>query len=280
MKSLSLILRIVAILAACAAAALFFVSKGKLAEQQIQLEQARKETQTIQTELETANSSIATISTQLASERKSLAETKEKFESSRSQVYTAKQEVSRTQQQLRQAKATISSLESQATQLRADLVKTEESLALSSKESELAQLNERVEELTKVNDSLKQDLFSAEVLAQSKKSSSAEANRRSEQLSSGGYQSTFKASTTPAAQAASIGSETSVAAISSRDGIIVLDDAQNIGLTVGAEVTLIQGLTALGKIQVTKVTEQFAVANILPGTRLKLAVGDSVKILF
>jgi flagellar basal body-associated protein FliL len=48
MKSLSLILRIVAIFAACAAAALFFVSKGKLAEQQTQLEQARKETQTIQ----------------------------------------------------------------------------------------------------------------------------------------------------------------------------------------------------------------------------------------
>ena len=83
MKNLSLILRIVAILAACAAAALFFVSKGKLAEQQTQLEQAREETQTIQAELETANSSIATISTQLASERKSLAETKEKFDSSR-----------------------------------------------------------------------------------------------------------------------------------------------------------------------------------------------------
>jgi len=280
MKSLSLILRIVAIFAACAAAALFFVSKGKLAEQQTQLEQARKETQTIQAELETANSSIATISTQLASERKSLAETKEKFESSRSQVYTAKQEVSRTQQQLRQAKATISSLENQATQLRSDLVKTEETLAVSSKESELAQLNERIEELTKVNDSLKQDLLSAEALAQSNKSSSADANRRSEQVGSSGYQSTFKPSTTPAAQAASIGSQTSVAAISSRDGIIVLDDAQNIGLTVGAKVTLVQGLTALGKIQVTKVTEQLAVANILPGTRLKLAVGDSVKILF
>lgn len=274
MKSLSIILRIVAIVAAAAAVALFFMSKGKLAEKQTALQNAQAATQAVQAELETANSQITSVQSQLATERKSLADTKGKLESIRSEMYTAKQEVTRTQQQLKETKSVIDKLEDDATRLRAELVNTEESLAQASKEAELAQLNERIEELAKANDTLKQDLMAAESLARSTSS-----RKDSSTAASGGQKAGFTPNMAPAAQPASIGAATTVASISTENGIIVLNSTPDLGLSTGAEVTLIQDLTALGKIKITQVTNSLAVANILPGTKLKLNAGDTVKIL-
>ena len=274
MKNLSLILRIVAILASAAAVTLFFISKGKLAEKQTSLEQAQAVTQATQSELETANSKITSLSTQLSTERQSLADTKGKLESIRSEMYTAKQEVTRTQQQLKETKNTIAELENTATRLRTDLVKTEESLASASKEAELAQLGERIEELAKINDTLKQDLLASAGLQQSatpEPVSNAVAR---------GYQSGFTPSSTVAVQPATIGAATTVASISTSDGIIILDASPELGLSVGSEITLVQDLKALGKIRIIQVTEQLAVANILPGTRLRgLSKGDTIKVM-
>ena len=274
MKNLSLILRIVAILASAAAVALFFTSKGKLAEKQMSLEQAQAVTQATQSELETANSKITSLGTQLSTERKSLADTKGKLESIRSEMYTAKQEVTRTQQQLKETKNTIAELENVATRLRTDLVKTEESLASASKEAELAQLDERIEELVKSNDMLKQDLLASAGLQQS-----ATPEPASTAIASG-YQSGFTPSSAVAVQPATIGAATTVASISTSDGIIILDASPELGLSVGSEITLIEDLKALGKIRIIQVTEQLAVANILPGTQLRgLSKGDTIKVM-
>jgi septal ring factor EnvC (AmiA/AmiB activator) len=276
MKNLSLVLRIVAILASAAAVALFFISKGKLAEKQTSLEQAQAMTQATQSELETANSKITSLGTQLSTERKSLADTKGKLESIRSEMYTAKQQVTRTQQQLKETKKTISELENTATRLRTDLVKTEESLASASKEAELAQLDERIKELVKSNDTLKQDLLASEELQQSTSTTRKPAST----VIANGYQSGFTPNSAAAVLPASIGAATTVASISTSDGIIILDASPELGLSVGSEITLIQNLKALGKIRIIQVNEQLAVANILPGTRLRgLSKGDTIKVM-
>lgn len=274
MKSLSIILRIVAILAAIAAVSLFFTSKGKLAEKQTALEQAQAATRATQAELETANGKIASLDSQLSTERKSLADTKGKLESTRSGMYTARQEITRTQQQLKETKSKISAMDDAATRLRADLVKTEESLASASKEAELAQLNERIEELEKSNDALKQDLLAAESL---QKSFSA---RRKSTESTGHYKSSFSPNKAVAVQPASIGATATIASISTESGIIILNSTPELGLAVGSQITLIQDLKALGKVQITKVTDQLAVANILPGAKLGgLSKDDTVKVM-
>jgi hypothetical protein len=119
--------------------------------------------------------------------------------------------------------------------------------------------------------------MASEALAQSTVASTTKAASKS---SSGDtYQSSFKPNTSPAAKSASIGAATTVASISSQNGIIVLNSTPELGLTTGATITLIQDLTALGKVKITQVTDQLAIANILPGTQLKLSAGDSVKIL-
>ena len=278
MKNLSLILRIVAILASAAAVVLFFTSKGKLAEKQTSLEQAQALTQATQSELETANSKISSLGKQLSTERQSLADTKGKLESIRSEMYTARQEVTRTQQQLKETKNTISELESVATRLRTDLVKTEESLASASKEAELAQLNERIEELAKSNETLKQELMAAEATKPISTSQKSAAGTTTEQA---GYKFGFTPNGAAAVQPASIGDATTVASISTADGIIILNASPELGLSAGSQITLIQDLKALGKIRITQVTEQLAVADILPGTSLRgLSKGDTIKVMF
>ncbi len=196
-------------------------------------------------------------------------------------MYTAKQEVTRTQQQLKETKNTVTELEGAATRLRGELVKTEESLAETSKEAELAQLNERIEELAKANDTLKQDIVAAEALTRSSSGRAPTAsNTGSMQTGSGNYKSGFSPSTTAAVQSASIGAETTIASISTADGIIILNASPELGLSVGSEIKLIQGLKALGKVRITKVTERLAVANILPGAKLRgLSKGDTVKVM-
>jgi uncharacterized protein (DUF3084 family) len=277
MKNLSLILRIVAIVAAIGAAALFFLAQGKLEEKQVELEKAQAANIATQAELGTANEQVASLETRIAAERESLADTKRKLEAVRSEMYTAKQEVTRTQQQLSIAKTQALELEDTTRRLRSDLVKTEQTLASTSKEAELAQLNERISELEKANDTLKQVVSAAQVLDNSRRSS---AQRSDNTVTAASYSQSLSASTGSAVQPASIGAETTVASISLSDGILILNNRPELGLTPGVEVSLIQDLKALGKVRVNKISGNYVIANILPGTTLRsLDIGDAVKLL-
>lgn len=280
MKNLSLILRIAAILAAVGAAALFFISQGKLEEKQAALEKAQAATKATQAELSTANEQIASLESRIATERQSLADTKRQLEAVRSEMYTAKQEVTRTQQQLRESKKQAQELEDTARRLRSDLVKTEQALAAASKEAELALLADRINELEKANDTLTQEVNQAKARASSGGSSAQRSSAPGTPVTAASYSQALAANTGAAVQPASIGAEATIASVSSSDGIIILKNSAELGLTPGMQVTLIQDLKALGKVQITKVTNGYAIANILPGANIrKLSTGDTVKLL-
>jgi tetrahydromethanopterin S-methyltransferase subunit B len=271
MNSLSMILRILAIVAALAAGTLFFMGKGKLAEQQAAQIKAEQATVTVQTELDNANDQIKKLQNNLRTERDALADEKRTLESIRSEMYTARQEVSRSQQQLKQAKQKIIELETAASGLRADLLTAEQALVETNKEAELAQLNERVAELEAANADLTESLNAAEAKI---------SMLRPKQEASGGYQSTFKISGSQALPKASIGAATSIQSISPENGLIVLENTPELGLTVGNEVKVIKDLKALGKIKVVQLTDQLVVANLLPGAKTsEMTQGSSVKLL-
>jgi len=284
MNSLSLILRIVAILAAATAVVLFVISKGTLAEQEAALKQAQASSRAMQTELAHANREIESLKTQLSTERNLVADLNTEVQSSRSEAYTAQSELERTQNQLEHTKNEISHLESDATRLREALVKTEESLASTSKESKIAQLQERINELVKANDALQQEITAAEAFDDDYPAPNSRPTTDLEPLRTKPkapmYRSSFATNIESAVKPASIGIYTVVSSISTADGIIVLDSSPELGLTVGSEITLIQGLHALGKVEITELTEQFVIANILPGAKVhRLSKGDNVKIL-
>ena len=111
MKTLSLVLRIVAILAAVASTALFFLAKGKLAEKESQLTATQQTLQSTEGNLATAKASITALENKLAAESQALANTKNQLASVRSEAYTSRQELSRTRQQLGQTRTRIVELE-------------------------------------------------------------------------------------------------------------------------------------------------------------------------
>ena len=279
MNSLSMILRILAVVAAIAATGLFFVSKGKLAEMQAVAQKAEKATVAVKAELTAANEQISALEGSLKSERDALASEKRKLESMRSEMYTARQEVSRTQQQLSETKKSIANLESTTRRLREDLLRSEQSLASASKEGEIAQLNERVAELEESNADLKESLEEAKVTSSTSRSSEGSAST-SKMASVNTFSSDFTASKTQALPTASIGAKTTIESLSAKNGLIALANSPELGLSPGTTVTIIKKLRALGKIQVSQVSDDLVLANLLPGAKTReLAAGTTVSLL-
>ena len=278
MNSLSMILRILAVVAAIAAAGLFFVSKGKLAEMQAVAQKAEKATVAVKAELTAANEQISALEGSLKSERDALASEKRKLESMRSEMYTARQEVSRTQQQLSETKKSIANLESNAKRLREDLLRSEQSLASASKEGEIAQLNERIAELEESNADLKESLEEAKVTSST--SRSPEVSASSKMASVNTFSSGITATKTQALPEASIGAKTTIESLSAKNGLIALANSPELGLSPGTTVTIIKKLRALGKIQVSQVSDDLVLANLLPGAKTReLAAGTTVRLL-
>jgi myosin heavy subunit len=281
MNSLSLILRILAIVAALAAGALFFVSKGKLADQQAATQKAEQTTAAVQAELGTANERVTALEGSLKNEREALADEKRKLESSRSEMYTARQEVSRTQQQLSAAKKNAEELESTAKRLRSDLLDAEQSVASASKESEIAQLNERIAELEKSNADLNESLEAEKFSASTARPAAAANTGSTGSLATGGsYSSNFSPSASQPLPTASIGAKTTIQSLSSENGLVVLANNPELGLSPGVEVKVIKDLKSLGKIRVVQVTDDLVVANILPGANGRaMTAGSTVSLL-
>ena len=274
-----MILRILAVVAAISATALFFVSKGKLAEQQALTKKAKQATVAVQAELTEANEQISALEVSLNNERDALANEKSKLENMRAEMYTARQEVSRTQQQLRENKKSIANLENTARRLREDLLRSEQSLASANREGEIAQLNERIAELEESNAELKESL--EEATFTSSTSRSAEGSEISSKMASASsYSGDLTATKTQALPAASFGADTTIESLSAKNGLIALANSPELGLSPGTTVTIIRKLRALGKIQVSQVSGDLVLANLLPGAKTReLAAGTTVRLL-
>ena len=279
MNSLSMILRILAVFAAIAAAGLFFVSQGKLAEQEAVIQKAEKATVAVQAELTAANEQISSLEGSLKNERGALAKEKRKLESMRSEMYTARQEVSRAQQQISKAEKSIADLDSTTRRLRTELLQSEQSLASASKEGEIAQLNDLVAKLEESNADLKKSLEEAKVISSTSRAPENPENS-SKIASVNTLSSSFTAATSQALLAASIGAETTIKSLSAKDGLIALANSPELGLSPGTTVTIIKKLRALGKIQISQVSDDLVLANLLPGAKTReLAAGTTVSLL-
>ena len=276
-----MILRILAVVAAIAATALFFVSKGKLAEQLEATQKAKQATVAVQAELTNANEQISSLEVSLNNERDALANEKSKLENMRSEMYTARQEVSRTQRQVSEAKKSIAELESTARRLRTDLLQSEQSLASASKESEIAQLNERIAELEESNADLKESLEDAKVTSSTSRAPEyPESSSKIASIATSTFSSGFTATKSQALPTSSIGAETTIESLSAANGLIALANSPELGLSPGTTVTIIKKLKALGKIQVSQVTDDLVLANLLPGAKTReMVAGTTVSLL-
>lgn len=276
MKNLSLILRIVAIIAAVAALSVFFMSKGKLAEKEGQLTQAQQRIVNTQADLDAANETLKKTESQLKRESASLADTQATLTGVRSELSAAQKEANTNKELLSEARSQIGSLETRISQVQSDLVATQEELAAASREAELSQLNAQLAELQKRNEELAIELAAKTAIADAvtaKTGPSATAPKLGGNLSGG-----VLTSSEPLRRNRL---ETTIDSVSPKDGLIVLKSSPELGLTAGQVLSLVQDMKSVGKVQIQSITDTYAIGNILPnsGGAVNLVSGSKVEIL-
>lgn len=279
MNSLSLILRVIAILAAVASAGLFFMSSGKLKEKETQLSVTKQSLAASQSELTATNGKVTSLTASLDSSKKSASKLKSEVESLNSELYTAKQETTRAQTQMSQIKGQVAQLENEKQQLNSEIAAARQAAAeqaansTSLSQGEVDALEQRISVLTEEKQELQDELSVFQAKAAARNTGGGE---NSETATAGGY----NLNTQTAVQPATLGSEATITKVSSDDGFIVLIASPSLGLDSGLELTLVQDLKAIGKVQIVETDGSYALANILPGTKAaKLTEGSIVNLL-
>lgn len=272
MKTLSLVLRIVAILAAVASTALFFLAKGKLAEKESQLTATQQTLQSTEGNLATAKASITALENKLAAESQALANTKNQLASVRSEAYTSRQELSRTRQQLGQTRTRIVELEENAKELKNELAMAERRAnEVVNSTGEKDELLARIEELESSKENLQNELE----LAKSRPADSATPRGQS----GSGSQVAGGVSSQNPAVLTRLSVETKIQSVSSKNGLIVLHADPSLGLAPGQKLRLIHDLRNLGSVEVSVVENSLALANVLPGTNVaSLDAGSEIQL--
>lgn len=276
MKNLSLILRIVAVVAAIAATTLFFISKGKLAEKQAELTQTQGVLATTQTELADTNKTLERTESELKTERDNLARTEDTLRGVRSELAVAEQDARRKKEQLDESREQVASLERTARDLRTDLLSTQEELAAADRSAEINQLNATIAELENRNREIALELKAKTAITQAVAAQNSNATARGIVAID-----TSIDALVPGQPIQRLKLETTINSIRSTDGLIVLNTSEDLGLSEGQTITLVQNMKALGRVQIQTIEENYAVAHILPGSSgtKKLSSGSTVQIL-
>lgn len=278
MKNLSLILRIVAVVAAIAATTLFFISKGKLAEKNSQLTQTKQVLASTQNELSETNKTLERTESELKTERDVLAQTQDSLRGVRSELAVAEEDARRNKTQLDQTREQVANLERTSRELRADLLSTKEALTTADRTAEINQLNAQIAEIENRNRELALELEAKTVIV----------DAAAAQVAAKGGPSGIAAIDTSVAQlvpgqpiSSRLKLETTISSVRAADGLIVLNTTEELSLSEGQTITLVQNMKSVGKVQIQSVEENYVIANILPngsGTK-KLSAGSTVQIL-
>ncbi|MGB0257330.1 MAG: hypothetical protein ACPGES_01645 [Coraliomargarita sp.] len=269
MNAVSLVLRIVAIIAGIAAGALFFMSQGKLKEKHSQLTSAQSTLATTTTQLNETKAQVVEVSGKLKTSEREAERLSTQLGTARSDLDITRIELNTTKESLNSANSQISGLEERVEKLNVDVQTANDALIAADKTEELAALNEKVAALTTENANIKDELN----VASSKLKSYAAGREQNAKPQ-------LSLNTTEAVRSAKLADNVTIASVDSSNGIVVLDAAPDLGLAPGMNVTLIKDLKALGRVRVAKIDNNFAVANILPGTSAsRLKAGAVVDIL-
>lgn len=274
MNYLSLTLRIVAILAAIAAGFLYFLSEGTLDEKETELAQIRAELQALLDTNELTNLDVSELQEKLTVETKLVEETKIQLEEAQAELVAEMQESQSVQNKLIETQRKVIQLEETTNRLREELINTENLFAAASKESLIAQLNERIEKLTVTNVQLRGKTQASTSLTDD------DAAVYTEPTTGTTGPTQFTAQTLTSDELSAIKEETKIASLSTANGIIVLDAGKKLNLAPGTTINLVKGSETIAQVEIININGSLAIGNIRPGAKLDdLSKGDTVKIL-
>lgn len=271
---LPLVLRITAILSAVTACALYFLSKGTVDEKEKEIGQVRAELQILSDKNESADLEITSLQEALTKQSKLAEDAKIQLEEAKAQTVAEIQESKRLQKRLIEAMKKTQLLEETANRLRKEMIDAEDMFANVSQEGLIAQLNERIEELTAENNRLKKQIKPLEPSVELDDPVTPEPNTSRENPVQFTVQKLSKA------EFNALNEETKIASISTENGILVLNANPTLKLKPGMTIKLAKEAEVIAQIKIINISGTLAIANILPGAKLdNLAKGDTVKIL-
>ena len=274
MNYLSLILRIVAIFAAIAAGVLYFLLDGKLERKEKKLVQVQTELQILLDKNETADLEVSELQEDLAEKTKLIEETNIQIEEAKAKLVAEMQESQRVQKKLIETEQKVTQQEETVTRLRQELVNAESLFAANSQENLIAQLEERIEELTATNSQLKDKIKMLATPGKEDNPVDTEPKTNVEDSTQ------FTVRTLTANEVNSIKEETKIASLSTENGIIVLDANEQLNLKPGMTVDLVKASKIIARVKIININGSLAIAYIRPGANLNdLSKGDTVKIL-
>lgn len=268
MKPVNLIISVVAIIAAIAAGALLFITKGELKETSASLSQSQATLQSAQAELSTANANISELETKVSQLTKNVSQKEQQVSSLNAEVFTAEQQIKSTQNELREAQSEVARIEQDLRKVRSQLISVQ--AEEQSETGMIAQLNERVAELETANQELEDTVATTkQALMQA---NAGRSNRPTTSTTSSTSEYTFPAGL--------IGPQVTIASILSKDGVFTISDPASVGLAPGQTYKLIKDLSYLADIKVTEIKDGLAIAHIQPGSKVKtLTAGLTANLL-
>ena len=271
---LPLVLRITAILSAATACTLYFLSKGKVDEKDKEIEQVRAELQILYDKNESAYLEITSLQEALTEQSKLAEDNKIQLAEAKAQTVAEIQESKRLQERLIEAMKKNQLLEETANRLRKELINAEEMFVKTSQEGLIAQLNERIEELTANNTQLEGKIKQLESsmkfddLTTPEPTTSEETSVR------------FTVQKLTKDEFNALNEETKIASISTENGILVLNADPALKLKPNMTIKLVKNAEVIAQIKIININGTLAIASILPGAKLDdLSKGNTVKIL-
>jgi multidrug efflux pump subunit AcrA (membrane-fusion protein) len=276
-----MILRIIAIVGALAAAALYFIGQGKLAEQQAATEAAEQTARTTQAELDAANETIVERDATIAQLERNLGNEKSRLENARAELATARQEVRSTQRDLANAESQVEELESTTRELRSDMLALEQSIASANQaRTDLDRLRSELAEVESQNEELMATIENLRGRTRATANTGANASQPDTPAPVASVADRFIPAPGEPLTSARVGPETTIATVSADSGLIALANTSELGLSTGAQAKLVKDLKALGSIQVVRIDRGLVIADILPGANTaSLTPGTTVQIL-
>ena len=271
---LPLVLRITAILSAATACTLYFLSKGKVEEKGKEIEQVRAELQILSDKNESADLEIASLQERLTEQSKLVEDAKIQLEEAKAETVAEMQESKRLQKRLIEAMKKTQLLEETANRLRKELIHAEDMFANASQEGLIAQLNERIEELTAENTQLKDQIKPPESSTKFDDFATPEPTVSGENLAPATVQKLTED------EFNALNEETRIASISTQNGILVLNADPTLKLKPNMTIKLVKDAEVISQVKIININGTLAIASILPGAKLdNLSKGDIVKIL-
>jgi len=278
MKQVSLILRIVAIAGAVAAVSLYFVARGKIDRKQAQLEEARQKRSSVQSEVDSLNEKLDETRSELEQTESELEQTENTLDSTKSKVYAAQNEAERLKNDLDRAQSKVDELKQEKQKVQQELVATERKLADAVAQSKAAELRQRIDALEQTNEEMKNKLAEARRGGGGTASGAAGKAAGTGRTDDGRGE---KQPREPTFAPGTVGPSATVASLDESAGMLVLEAASRLGLSVGDQLRLIDNdLNRLAEVKIRALRNGDAVADILPDSELgNLSANDQVQLM-